>query len=175
MSVILLNCDKSRARSNPETSQVVSGSRQSNAFVVCGAIVGCCCGAAGAWTALRRWRRGARGRRVPHSLPIAIPLTKSHADIADDRPSSGTLATDSLCSRYERYPRPTANPPPSPATAGGGGSLSLSRRRPYRHYRASNRPPPPTPASTDACESEPEPGAPPPSPAPDADPALLPF
>ncbi|XP_049888265.1 low-density lipoprotein receptor-related protein 6 [Pectinophora gossypiella] len=130
--------------------------RQSNAFVVCGCIVGAAGGLAGAWAALRRWRRPPRSPAHAAS-PAARVLCRPKP--GDDRPSSGTAATDSLCSSY---PRPTANPPPSPATASGGGN---SRRRPYRHYRACNRPPPPTPASTDAAESEPEPGAPPPSPA----------
>ncbi|KAI5641104.1 low-density lipoprotein receptor repeat class B domain-containing protein [Phthorimaea operculella] len=143
-------CDKNTAENTP---------RQSNAFVVCGAIVGCCGGLAGAWAAVRRWRRSPR---APAPTPAAhFALTKPER--VEDRPSSGTAATDSLCERY----RPTANPPPSPATASGAGSIiggAGRRTRPYRHYRAYNRPPPPTPASTDACESEPEPGAPPPSP-----------
>ncbi|KAJ2950571.1 hypothetical protein O0L34_g8817 [Tuta absoluta] len=142
-------CDKNTAENAP---------RQSNAFVVCGAIVGCCGGVAGAWAAVRRWRRSPRA-----PAPPATHFALTKPERIEERPSSGTLATDSLCERY----RPTANPPPSPATASGAGSVAGGagrRTRPYRHYRAYNRPPPPTPASTDACESEPEPGAPPPSP-----------
>ncbi|XP_059051324.1 low-density lipoprotein receptor-related protein 6 [Achroia grisella] len=146
-----------------QKSEGRGSSRQSSAFVVCGALAGAAGGAAGAWLALRRLRR----RAAPPPAHTALTArTKLPATRARPLGASCTEASESLC---ERYPRPTANPPPSPATASGASlAASASRRRAYRHYRAMNRPPPPTPASTDACESEPEHSAraPPPSPAP---------
>ncbi|CAB3228777.1 unnamed protein product [Arctia plantaginis] len=176
-----------------QKDQVVSGARQSNAFVVCSLVVGAAAGLGGAWAALRRWRRGARPpaprrasplsplRAVPPAARALCPKRAPERTALSERArplgasaSASATATETSDSSCARYPRPTANPPPSPATGSDGGGAA-PRRRAYRHYRAMNRPPPPTPASTDACESEPEPAAraPPPSPVPSPEPTVF--
>ncbi|KAJ0179555.1 hypothetical protein K1T71_005267 [Dendrolimus kikuchii] len=160
-----------------QKDQSVSAGRSSNAFVVCGAIVGAVGGVGGAGLVARRWLRVRRRARAAADGRRALyppkPLEQRARPIGASATVSATnTPTDTSDSLGSRYPRPTANPPPSPATASdggcGGGGGGAGRRRAYRHYRAINRPPPPTPASTDACESEPEAAAraPPPSPAP---------